>query len=35
METNLSEVSARYTSITKHADNLNQLGFDEEDDEGA
>ena len=33
--TNLSEVSARYTSTTKHANNLDQLDLDEEDDEGA
>ena len=35
MGTTLPEVSARYTSTTKHADDLDQLGLDEEDDEGA
>jgi hypothetical protein len=35
MGTNLPEVSARYTSTTKHADDLDQLDLDEGDDEGA
>ena len=34
MGTNLPEVSAKYTSTTKHAEDLDQLD-DEEDDEGA
>ena len=35
METSLPEVSARFTSATKHADDLDQLDLDEGDDEGA
>jgi hypothetical protein len=35
MGTNLPEVSARYTSATKHADDLDQLDLDGEDDDGA
>ena len=35
MGTNLPEVSARYTSATRLADDLDQLDLDEGDDEGA
>ena len=35
MGANLPEISARYTSATKHIDDLDQLDVDQEDDEGA
>ena len=35
MGANLPEISAAYASATKHIDDLDQLDFDQEDDEGA